>query len=307
LLVAFVGAAGLLACDRGEEVEPFQVTGLRVLGVRAEPPEVTPAHGEGEPVVFDALVVGSEGEVSYEWSLCPLAGPMALGYPCFSDELPEDIAGKLPEELARCLIGETGQEAIFAPVICSYATYELILGGAKEAGEVPLELDPEAGLEMFVRLVVTDESDLRVEAVKQFRVTSSETPNVNPAIAGVTIRAEGTEPEVAVPWTGDETLAISVNTAPVLMAAYDDAEAETFEEIVDGDIVESAEALLFSWYATSGRFQRARTAPDLMDNGYTPDGESASAEDLLWVVVRDGRGGLGWIERRFFVTGANSP
>ena len=89
------------------------------------------------------------------------------------------------------------------------------------------------------------------------------------------------------------------------MVVYDDGEAETYDEIVDDDTVESTEELLFSWYATSGRFERGRTAPDLMDNAYTPDGEGASDEDQLWAVVRDGRGGLGWIERRFFVTGAN--
>jgi hypothetical protein len=306
VLVALVGATGLLACDR-EEPEPFEVTELRVLGVRAEPAEVTTALAQGEPVVFDALVVRAEGEVTYAWSLCPIAGPMTLGYPCFSDEIPEDVVAKLPEDLARCLLGETGDEAIFAPEICSYATYELLMAGAKDAGVVPIDLDPEKGFEMFVRLVVTDESDRRVEAVKQLRVSSAETPNVNPVLAGVTIRPKGAEPEVASPWTPEEVRAIGVDTAPVLMAAYEEAEAETYDEVVDGDTVESVEELLFSWYVTSGRFQRARTAPDLMDNAYTPDGEGASGEGKLWIVVRDGRGGLGWIERRFSITGAESP
>ena len=75
-----VGA--LPACDNEKEESETLVTKLRVLAVRADPAEMTTK----ESVTFDALVVGAQGEVSYSWSFCPLAGPSQLGFPCFSDE-----------------------------------------------------------------------------------------------------------------------------------------------------------------------------------------------------------------------------
>ena len=111
------------------------------------------------------------------------------------------------------------------------------------------------------------------------------------------------EPESGDVWEEDEILVIDLEEAPILQVTYDPASAElvSSEESVEA----VPEELLFSWYATSGVFERGRTAPDLMDNEFRPDGDMASADDRIWVVVRDGRGGIGWIERRFSVTGAN--
>ena len=76
----------LAACDEDERSEPYEVTELRVLAIRAEPAESTDAT----PVLFDALVVEGSGEVTYSWRLCPFSGPAELGFPCLADEIPEE-------------------------------------------------------------------------------------------------------------------------------------------------------------------------------------------------------------------------
>ena len=80
----------LVGCGDRDKVEPYQIDKLRVLAIRASAPEVT----TDEPLVVDALVVGAEGEVTYEWRLCPFAGPGFLGFPCFSDDIPEEVKGQ---------------------------------------------------------------------------------------------------------------------------------------------------------------------------------------------------------------------
>lgn len=287
-------------CDEDERAEPYQVEELRVLAIRAEPPEST----DSTPVTFDALVVEGSGDLTYAWRLCPFAGPAELGYPCLADEIPEKDIELIPEDLRPCILGETASTPSFEATPCSFDTYEFILEAAAKEQGFPLDLSPETGLEMSVRLQVTDETGRTVDAIKGFAVTGSESPNSNPVLSGVVVQEEPElEPESGDVWEEDEILVIDLEEAPILQVTYDPASAElvSSEESVEA----VPEELLFSWYATSGVFERGRTAPDLMDNEFRPDGDMASADDRIWVVVRDGRGGIGWIERRFSVTGAN--
>lgn len=301
-LVPLLLIASLSACDQGEPSEPYQVTELRVLAIRAEPAEAT----DLTPVVFDSLVVEGTGEVTYEWRLCPFAGPSELGFLCLSDEISEEQLSQIPDEIKPCVLGETADTASFTVTPCPFETYALILGGAAERAGFPLELNPESGLEMVVSLKVSDETGRQVEAVKSFSVTQSENPNQNPTLSGIVVQ-EGEErtAEQGEIWLEDQILVISLEQAPILQVTYEEAIAQSVMDPKGATEEPEVEDLLFTWYATSGVFERGRTAPDLMDNEYRPDGDEASDLDSVWVVVRDGRGGIGWIERHFTVTGEN--
>ena len=302
-LLPLLVIAALTACDDDERSEPYQVKELRVLAIKSEPAEAT----EETSVVFEALAVKGTGELTYEWRLCPFAGPAQLGFLCLSDELPEEELSQIPDEIKPCIVGETANTESFTATLCSFDTYALILGGAAKEQGLPIELDPESGLEMIVNLKVSDETGRQVEAVKSFSVTKSESPNENPSLTGLVVQEEEEqEPEQGEVWSEDETLQISLEEAPILQVTYDEDTAQSVMDPKAGDGSEAqTEELLFSWYATSGVFERGRTAPDLMDNEYRPDGDEASEVDRVWVVVRDGRGGIGWLERRFTVTGEN--
>jgi len=292
----------LTACDEDERSEPYEVMELRVLAIRSEPAESTDAT----PVVFDALVVEGTGELTYSWRLCPFAGPAELGFPCLSDEIPEEQLAQIPEEIKPCIVGETADTPTFTVTPCPFETYELILGGAAEAQGFPLDLDPESGVEMSVSLQVSDETGRVVDAIKGLSVTQSESPNNNPTLTGVVVQEEPEqESEAGVVWAEDETLPVSLEKAPIFQVTYDESVAELVTDPKSESEEAEPEELLFTWYVTSGVFERGRTAPDLMDNEYRPNGDEASEIDHLWVVARDGRGGIGWIERSFSVTGAN--
>ena len=116
-------------------------------------------------------------------------------------------------------------------------------------------------------------------------------PNQNPAIAallmgGVEIAADGT---TAAPTRTTQRL----TPAP----------APGSKEVADGGV----EALGYSFFATAGSISALRSTDttatgqpsDTSIDWTTPD---AAQPVRLWVVVRDGRGGVGWIERTVQVT-----
>ena len=140
------------------------------------------------PIQFDALVVAGTGELTYSWRLCPFAGPSQLGFPCLADQIPEEDLTLIPEEILPCVVGETAETPTFTATPCSYETYELLLEAAAQDQGFPLELDPETGLEMSVRLQVRDETGRTVDAIKAFSVTKAAEPNSNPTLTGIVIQ-----------------------------------------------------------------------------------------------------------------------
>ena len=56
------------------------------------------------------------------------------------------------------------------------------------------------------------------------------------------------------------------------------------------------EGLLMSWFSTAGEFAKQRSYDAVPNNALTV---KASADAVtVWVVLRDGRGGVDWLERR---------
>ena len=67
-----------------------------------------------------------------------------------------------------------------------------------------------------------------------------------------------------------------------------------------GDVMET---LLFSWFSDAGEFKKQRSWDEIPENlfrGSDPD-DAKGQTVRLWVVVRDGRGGTDWLERRLVV------
>ena len=66
---------------------------------------------------------------------------------------------------------------------------------------------------------------------------------------------------------------------------------------IDGPV---KEGLLMSWFSTAGDFKKQRSYDDVPENTLklaASDGDKTGVVQV-WVVVRDGRGGIGWLERR---------
>ena len=152
LLCAIGAACGDLVSDR------FLVNELRILAMRAEPPEIMP----GGSAVLDALIADPLGEgrpVSYVWGLCT----------------PDPAAG-----VASC--GEPGRT-----VPLGVGTSQTITVAADILDGLPPDVQ-EQGIDLFAVLqasatVGADGEEATDQAFKRVRVSTSTAPNTNPVIA----------------------------------------------------------------------------------------------------------------------------
>ncbi|MGM0577723.1 MAG: hypothetical protein ACQEXJ_18495 [Myxococcota bacterium] len=260
VLLAALVAAG---CD-SDLPEPSEVDALRVLGVRAEPPELRDP-GESE---VTALVADGEGEVSYAWELCLVPGAPTEGFPCL-------------DEAARFDLGAEPTATVSVPPLDDFLAAPELRG---------FEVDLEEGFDVMVKLTVTDTTEREVTAIKRVKVSRREEQNTNPVLLG--LRIDGEE------WAEGQAAVVPPDQEVELLPVWD---PESMEAFVDGNDDRREEDPLLSWYAEGGDFDKERTRGGVPDNTWT----TPTLEDLdgreeigLWLVLRDRRGGLDWLERR---------
>jgi hypothetical protein len=132
------------------------------------------------------------------------------------------------------------------------------------------------------------EEDLEV-AYKRVPVSLAPTPNHNPALAGWTVDglaiAEGAEVRL------DPGQAYTIGVA----LADDAVETYTYRND-DGEDESREEEPYFSWYLQEGEFDQPNTLWPYTEVVYFAPDSPEIAEQSLWVVVRDRRGGMGWSE-----------
>lgn len=140
-------------------------------------------------------------------------------------------------------------------------------------------LSPEAallGIDLFVVVaasapnisgVAAEDSEV---AFKRVRVSTDTIPNVNPELS----------------WFGPASTPV-VGRETLLQAAATVESLESFE----GPLGPDEELLRFSWYTTAGPLERGVTLGEPLASSLTWEAESPAT---LYVVLRDGRGGLDW-------------
>lgn len=235
---------------------------LRVLGVRAEPPEAAP----GMTISFDALV----GDVEVParpyrrgWALCTpgAEGVATCGDPARVSALgtnstatwtvPDDMLDELsPEDAA------IGRDV--------YVVFGIELDGLEDA--------PEEG-----------EHDI---AFKRVRVSTNPEPNANPHIDALLVDGESSAAALLVDGGA---------RADLLVLASEDS---LQEYSMHGDL--ETEDMRYTWLVTRGSIADPVSWGDSAGLSGTrwrvPGG---GAPDLmLWVVLRDGRGGTAWAGQR---------
>lgn len=269
---------------RPRDLSPaWRVDKLRLLATRAEPPEIRP----GETASLEALLIDPEASVGITvWVAC--SEEQATGFGCpfdpglFGDEEPTI------EELVEA--GVIGVEPQFPP------SYTADLG---LLDELPAEERLE-GLNITIstlalpsELADTDAFDFNeVEAgFKRLVVSEAPTPNHNPTILRFTVDG------VVVPEGGVAIVdpGQPYELEPVL--ADDAVETYTFVNR-DGEAEERVEEPFASWFATGGTVDEDVTLhPFLPSTWIAP--EQAGEEGTFWAVVKDRRGGISWVERRW--------
>jgi len=319
-------AAGLGGCLE-ELPAPHFIDDLRVLAIRADPPEV----GPGASVTLEALVVDPEDRpITLTWSYCVApditrgffgggsetsssggrgfgrdAAPACAGAVAAGDPFSGELGG-----------GDTVTFEIPADIFDSDAVLKLAYGLPAE-----LEIPPAvvatflgvAGVNLTVALTA-ETGERRVETFKRVKVRLpgllGEPPNVNPAPLAVHLaaRAAGlTPPETAAPPPGGgcfveggdgpltpgavhELWPLNIPAAPPRYTVL--LPGTTGEEPFDLQTVE--ETLFYSFYTTVGSFQKDKSkSSNAPDNTWRIPSD-AQGDARVWVVVRDGRGGTRW-------------
>lgn len=229
------------ACDYGFEKQSH-VSKLRVLAVRADPPEVVMVPGQPlPPVTLSALAVGPAGEaVEMQYALCKAVG--------------------LPDPALDC----PGSEGFLLDAT-SPTSAQLDLNGPLAA--IPME-EPMIEVAVGFRASSAGQS-LHGFAVVTVRTSADGEPVRNPSVLG--LEADG----AALPEDGSGT--VHAGAIVHLTPAADDDE------------------VIFSFYSTAGDLDALRATAAVPEVDWTAPAVPGPVQ--LWIVARDGRGGVGWLAR----------
>ena len=295
-VMAFALLAGLSLAGCPENLEKqSQIVKLRVLAVQAEPAEliVDPAQPPPRTTLTAFAVEPSDAPIAMEYALCTVqeaVPPPDVDCPG-TQGIPLQPAGPLSAVLdlgdprAAALAQQVAQDGGFADGGALPPEGFPILVGFRATA--PAHTLPDGGPPG------TDGGDLQIfEGLTTVTARGPGAPlNHNPAIDSVLL--------------GDAGIADDGSTAAPVSATLrlDPVPAQDAKEPVDG----GAEALGYSFFATAGSVASLRST-DTTATGQPADksvdwsAPSEPQEVRLWVVVRDGRGGVGWKARSVKVT-----
>jgi hypothetical protein len=277
-------AALLAACSPDFERQS-QIERVRVLAVKAEPAELTldPSLSTlPEPVVLTALAVAPGGRpVTVTYSLCKPGNAYSAELDCPGKDgvaLPEGKLDLLDPALQQALLD-----------FASAATGSGTSGQPLDLNDPKVRAQLEAGVPMFIGYEASDGSGTPegVErGVRRLTVKLTSTPNHNPKLADVV--------------RGDATLAgtLPLDTEVVLQPKLADGSAERFST-ADG---EQTEQIFYSWFATGGgEVKEFRSLEPVDGKPGDPTTKYQTPKEAqrvtFYVVARDGRGGVDWLER----------
>jgi hypothetical protein len=257
-------AAGL-GCQNFNDPPVTFVVGLRVLGVKAEPPEV-PVGGN---TMLNTLAVDTTGAaIAAAWSEClvpPLAGT-AVNPACVG----ADASVRQP-------IGQGLMLTVTMPPVAAGA-----LGSPDQTGGVYLPLVAEVSAETSA-----------LTTVYRLRLAGAAPANANPTIATVfQLDASGAmvplDPSAATPVPSGGSVSLGVTFTPGSAQTYTAADGTA-----------TVETLTTSWFCTAGDLSVEKTADTqpltvLNLNQRLP---APGSQIDLWAVARDERGGTDFTHR----------
>jgi hypothetical protein len=252
---------------------------LRILGIRAEPPEID-VFGEVE---LSTLIADPHGEgrpLECTWAVCLFElGSVATDIPC------------------------PGPGSFYLSGDCDSATLRMtdLAAWLAEQGFPVDQFDPDnpppvEDLPLIVGLEVRA-GDESTKGFKRIGVRLTDKPeefNQNPVLLGVGVGGTHWEP-------GDDPPEISAGQKLLVVPEADAHTRQYYVREEDGE--ELLEDFLFSWFCTSGEFLYRRTLLGTDSHGERLDintwklpPDVRSPEHTLWLVIRDGRYGTDWLE-----------
>jgi len=270
-----LGSAALLlllgAC--GDDFVPGSyLNDLRILAISADPVEV----GPGQDVTLQPTVFVPEGRSlsSLSWKFCPLSLGAQAGYQCLA-----------PSCEVALQPGSDGTVTANPSLLALQCAQELRAQGEAAPSGAPKSL-PDS-VETVFTLNVADDSGNAREAVMRVKLWTRETPARNRAPRILQLDADG---------------AVLVAGAPATRTAAPGAklrltvrvDEQSLDEYVDADGSQRREDPVVSFFATAGRLQgESVSGVEATVEWELTDLRPGEREALIWLVVRDLRGGQG--------------
>jgi hypothetical protein len=245
--------------------KPEVIADLRILAVRAEPPE----GAVGATVALDTLVVTVDPAAAIDrtWWACVAAGGSLDGPEACALTAPPTVTCADAPEATACLLGSDATASYRLPA------QALVGRAAGEAGQV------------FIILLAADPATTSVADCAGALVGATVPEGCRIAAKRVAVSATaGTAGTAAAPNTNPTVSGLTISGAAVAVTVPPGAADPT----PDGP-----EALFLSWFVTTGAidsFRTDATGAGLMNSWTPPD-----AAGRIFVVVRDGRGGEAWV------------
>lgn len=287
----------LLAVGCGSDFSDYnQLEDFRVLALRSDPP----ALGASATATVSALLYDGEN-ARYRWRWCPLLGGADAAYECALSEAALEgalAAEGIDVDLPSFELGTSSTAQVPYP-----GRPELLRGlcAALTSGDVPEFVvlpDCEESFPIQITLEV-EANGKEIRAVKELPLLLAAPAGAheNPAIDTVYADVPGrTEMVLSATQATELPRAEDVKLRITLPA---DAAESTGEDEV--------EELLITWFVEGGETEYGRTAyrageldlEDAVRNEWrTPTrADYAESDARLYIVIRDDRGGTGWIQR----------
>lgn len=280
----------LLGCDTNQMAQAWQIDRLRVLAIAAEPAEPRP----GDLVTFTSLTVSPGVPVAMAtWFVCLITEEEDFGCSADSAALeglveldPETMS---PEELEALYLdlmaaGLIGVEP-FLPPVWSVPV---------DALDSLAEEDRLEGTIATITVSAIPEGDEVAEGdveivYKRVPVSLATTPNRNPGLTGLLVDG------VAIPSGSRLTVDHGQTYEIELVLAGDAVESYAYTN-QSGEVETRIEEPYFNWYLQEGTFDQENTLYPYVSVQYTAPASPALVEQSLWVVARDRRGGMSWLE-----------
>lgn len=260
------------------------VTEERVLAVQAEPAEAKP----GTTVSYALLVASPTGTVQNagaDWAFCTTPTSLTENDSVSPDCLKDGVSeiGSAGEQTSAATPGDA----------CS------IFGPDTPPGQIrPRDADSTGGFFQPVRAEIGSVVAFGFEritcdlpnapAAVTIDFNQRYVANRNPAPPLVTASVDGASVDFG---------SIPASARVTLRATWtaDDAESYVVYDAASVSVVDARESIRVSWFATVGSFDSDRTGRDANDTAtFTENGWAAPSSGVvhLWVVMRDGRGGV---------------
>jgi hypothetical protein len=274
------------ACSDVNVAQSWQIDRMRILAVRTsvlneEGVPTTQAEPQpGDSVQLASLTVHPDVETPHViWTGCLVDESSLFGCtPTEEDSLlgiepfmPPSIV--VPEDVLDDLNEEEKNEGL---------SYLFTLIAVPDVEALPDNLDPDS---------FSNDEEI---ATKSMAVSLAETPNNNPFIEQILIEKTPFGPGTTLSVTPGQSYFIE----PVLAFG-----PEEYLYIPSGGERETrTEEPYFTWYTTEGSFDRPFSEyGDAPGVNWTAPKSPLRSEVTIWVIVRDGRGGMGWAEQSLYL------